>query len=259
MSKNILFVFLVFCCFSLKAQTWELGGGLGGSGYIGDLTPNNLVKPSGPSISGFFIRNFDGYWSARATYTLGTISAADSNSSNPQFRKRNLSFTTLLSEVSVTGQFNFLNYIPKAGDNKFTPYIYLGFAAVNYYPSTIYNGVKYELRGKLTEEEKKPYPTTAYGVPYGAGIKYNIWDKFTLGAETGYRTPNTGYLDDVSGVYPSRTHNALDKALSDRSGEKTGVYIGTPGTQRGDGKRDTYFFTQITLSYTFVTNKCYFH
>ena len=260
MPKIVFFILLVFTCCSLKAQTWEIGGGVGGAGYMGDLNPNNPVKISGPSISGFFGRNFNGYLSAKINYNIGIISAADSNSSSQQFRNRNLSFTTLLSEVSVTGEFNFMNYIPSVTKNTFTPYIYFGFGLLNYYPTTVYNGKKYDLRGSSTEGEKR-YPTTAFSFPYGAGIKYNIFGRFTIGANIGYRNPNTDYLDDVSGNYPFKKGlPKIDQELSDRSGEKTGVYIGSPGSQRGDGNpRDTYFFTQITLSYTFISEKCYFH
>jgi hypothetical protein len=49
------------------------------------------------------------------------------------------------------------------------------------------------------------------------------------------------------------------RALSDRSGEKAGIYIGSAGTQRGDLKpRDSYFIVGLTISYTFVTKRCYF-
>jgi hypothetical protein len=262
MPKLVLFILFVFISCSLKAQTWEFGGGAGGSGYMGDLNANNPLKVSGPSFSGFVKRNFDGYWSAKLNYTIGSISAADSNSTDPQFRQRNLSFTTSLFEVSAIVEFNFLDYIPEVGKNRFTPYLFAGFAVLNYYPTTVYQGVKYSLRGMSTEGEKKPYSTTAFSIPYGIGVKYNIFGDFTLGAEIGYRNPNTDYLDDVSGVYPVKSSlpSGIAQALSDRSGEKTGIYIGSPGTQRGDGNpRDTYFFTQVTIAFTFITQKCYFH
>ncbi|HEY8783331.1 MAG TPA: DUF6089 family protein [Mucilaginibacter sp.] len=262
MPKFILFILLVLISCSLKAQTWEIGGGVGGAGYMGDLNANNPVKISGPSASGFFKRNFDGYWSAKVNFTIGSISAADSNSSSQQFRQRNLSFSTTLIEASVIGEFNFMRYIPSVSINKFTPYIYFGFGVLNYSPTTVYQGKTYDLRGLETEGEKKPYSSTAFSFPYGAGVKYNAFGQFTLGAEIGYRNPNTDYLDDVSGNYPAKStlHSNLSGVLADRSGEKTGIYIGSPGSQRGDGyPRDTYFFTQITIAYTFITQKCYFH
>lgn len=262
MPKFVLFLFFIFISCGLKAQTWELGGGLGGAGYMGDLNPKNPLVISGPSISGYVARNFDGYWSLKSSLIMGRISAADSNSTNPQFRERNLSFTTTLFESSLIGEFNFIDYIPEAGRNKFTPYIFLGFAGVSYFPTTVLNGKTYNLRGAQTEGEQKPYAATAFSIPYGAGVKYNIFGKFTLGAEWGYRNPNTNYLDDVSGAYPAKAllHNTVSGQLSDPSGVKTGIYIGTPGSQRGDGGTgDTYFFMQVTIAYTFVTSKCYFH
>lgn len=254
MPKSVLIILFLLCSLSLRAQTWELGAAGGGSGYMGDLNLNNPVKVSGISFGGFIKRNFNGYLSAKLNYTYGNISAADSNSSSQQFRNRNLSFTTELSEISIIGEFNFMHYIPQAGKNKFTPFIYLGVGMVSYSPSTIYQGNKYLLRDYNTEGQKKSYPPSAVSIPYGAGIKYNIMGKWTLGADIGYRQPNTDYLDDVSGVYPLNPN-----FLSDRSGEKTGVHIGSPGSQRGDlSPRDTYFFAQISVSYTFVTQRCYF-
>ncbi|MDP9047505.1 MAG: hypothetical protein M3N14_05165, partial [Bacteroidota bacterium] len=132
--------------------------------------------------------------------------------------------------------------------------------ALGFSPTTVYNGTRYNLADYQTEGQQKPYSTTAFSFPYGAGIKYNIMGKWTLAADIGYRHPNTDYLDDVSGVYPDKSKlSATPALLSDRSGEHTGLYTGSPGSQRGDlNPRDTYFFTQITVSYTFVTQKCYF-
>lgn len=258
MPKFTAFIFFILISYNLKAQTWEIGGAVGGSGYIGDLDPHNTVKPGGFSIGGFVKRNFNGYLSAKVNYTYGTISAADSDSPNEQMRNRNLSFKTALSEVSVIGEFNFMHYIPEAGKNKFTPYIYLGVAAVNYFPSAVYKGNTYQLRGFLTEGQAQPYKTVAIAIPYGLGIKYNILGKWTLAGDIGYRSTNTDYLDDVSGAYPAPGRSQAP-LLTDRSGENTGVYIGSPGSQRGDTRpRDTYFFLQVGLSYTFVTQKCYF-
>ncbi len=261
MPKIAAFIFLVFISCNLKAQTWELGAAVGGSGYMGDLNINNPIKVSGISASAFVERNFNGYLSMRLNYTFGIISAADSNSSSQQFRNRNLSFTSTLSEIALMGEFNFMKYIPEIGRNKFTPFIYLGVASLNFSPTTIYEGSKVSLRDNKTEGQVQPYKSMALSIPYGAGIKYNILGRWTLRADIGYRNPNTDYLDDVSGNYPPHglLKTPLSLALSDRSGEKTGVYIGSPGSQRGDlSPRDTYFFVQVGLSYTFITSKCYY-
>src|ERR1700761_485934 len=112
MSKSLPLIILLFISFNLRAQTWEIGGFVGGAGYMGDLNQNNPLKVSGFAGGAFVKRNFDGYFSAKLGYTYGVISGADSTSKSQQARNRNLSFTTPLSELSLTGEFNFMEYIP---------------------------------------------------------------------------------------------------------------------------------------------------
>jgi hypothetical protein len=259
MPKFVIFLLLIFMSLSLHAQTWEVGGFAGGSAYMGDLNQNNPVKISGIALGVFVKRNFDGYLSAKLNYTYGQISGADSTSSNQQQKLRNLSFKTQLNELSLIGEFNFLKYIPEAGENRYTPFVYLGLGVVDYNPQASYQGHIYDLRPLMTEGQR--YSKTAVTFPYGIGFKYNFSGKLNLIADIGYRNPSTDYLDDVSGNYPvkNKLPNDLSRALSDRSGENTGIYIGSPGTQRGDLRpKDTYMFVEFSISYTFVTSKCYY-
>src|SRR5258705_2832583 len=117
MPKFTALILLLFISYHLQAQTWEVGGAVGGAGYIGDLNPNNPVKISGVSGGLFVKRNFDGYLSAKLNFTYGKINADDSKSSSQQFRDRNLSFNDPLKELSLIGEFNFMKYIPDAGPN----------------------------------------------------------------------------------------------------------------------------------------------
>src|SRR5665213_2341638 len=142
---------ILFISFNLQAQTWELGGFAGASAYMGDLNPNNPVKVSGVALGGFIKRNFDGYWSAKLNYTFGQIAGADSTSNSPQMRARNLSFKTTLSEFALIGEFNFMKYIPEVGQNRYTPFIYLGVGVVGYNPQATYQGQTYDLRPLMTE------------------------------------------------------------------------------------------------------------
>ncbi|HEY0245717.1 MAG TPA: DUF6089 family protein [Mucilaginibacter sp.] len=259
MLKILLAVFLLFITCNLQAQSWEIGGTVGGAGYMGDLNQNNPVKISGGAFGALVKYNFNGYLSAKLNYLHGTIAGADSTSHNQQSINRNLSFSTPLNELSGIVEFNFMKYIPSVSDNIYTPFIYLGVGVVGYRPTATYNGQTYDLRSFETEGQSKPYPNKAISIPYGAGIKYNFAGAWNLIADIGYRNPNTDYLDDVSGKYPAGLSNPTSVALSDRSGEKNGKYIGMPGTQRGDMRnRDTYLFIGFTISYTFITPKCYY-
>ena len=261
MPKFVVFLFLLFISFNLQAQTWEVGGSIGAAGYMGDLNTSNPLKPTGVSLGAFVQRNFDGYLSAKLNYDFGHISGADNTSSNPQIRARNLSFMDNLNEVSVIWEFNFFKYVPEAGQNRFTPFIYAGLGVVGYNPQAVYEGQTYDLRPLMTEGESKPYSSLAFAIPYGAGIKYNFSGKWNFIADLGYRNPSTDYLDDVSGKYPNpaKLTSPIAQALSDRSGELTGTNIGAPGSQRGDLRpKDTYWFLNISISFTFVSSKCYY-
>jgi len=260
MPRIILIVFLFFIDTQLKAQSWEVGGFAGGAGYMGDLNPNNPLKISGIAAGAMVKYNFNGYLSARLNYTFGNISGADSTSSNQQMRSRNLSFNTQLNEVSLVGEFNFMKYVPSISESAFTPFIYVGIALTGYNPRANYGGQTYALRQYGTEGQTQAYPNAAISIPYGIGVKYNFTGAWNIIADIGYRNPNTDYLDDVSGTYPDKTQlSPIGAALSDRSGEKTGNYLGTIGSQRGDLRgRDTYLFIGFTISYTFITPKCYY-
>jgi hypothetical protein len=261
MPKYITALLMLFISLNVQAQTWEIGGGAGMAGYIGDLNVNNPIKPSGGFAGLFVKRNFNRYLAAKLSYSFGQISGADSTSSSQQFRDRNLSFITPLKELSLMAEFNFMSYIPDAGKNKYTPYIYAGGGITSYTPRAMLNGSQVGLRQLRTEGQASPYSKYTLVIPFGAGIKYNISGKWTLAADLGYRYTNTDYLDDVSGAYApaSALPNATAIKLADRSGEKNGIYIGKPGTQRGDYRpRDFYMFAGFTISYTFVTQQCYY-
>jgi hypothetical protein len=261
MLKQLAVFILLFVSVTTNAQTWEFGGALGGFGYLGDLNTNPL-KVNKPGAQIFAKYNFNGYLSARVNFAIGDISGADSTSKNPQVYNRNLSFTTPIKELSILGEFNFMKFIPDAGKNKYTPYVFLGAGVTAFAPRTRYNGNEISLRNLRTEGQASPYKKNTIVVPFGAGFKYNIFGKCTVAAELGYRYAFTDYLDDVSGVYPVRSTfppSSLAAALYDRSGERTGTYLGAAGSQRGDFKpRDMYLFAGFTVSYTFVTQKCYF-
>jgi opacity protein-like surface antigen len=261
MPKYLLTFYLAILSFTLHAQTWEIGASVGGAGYLGDLNTDNPVKLSGISFGGFLKRNFNGYLALKGSLNYGIVHAADSNSRIEQTRNRNLSFTNHIKEAALTAEYNFMHYIPDAGKNRFTPFVFVGGAIALHNPTTIYRGAVKQLRSFRTEERDKQYSQLLIAIPYGAGVKYNIGGKWNLIADIGYRYTTTDYIDDVSGVYPDQTKlpNLASRILSDRSGEETGIYTGVRGTQRGDLRQtDTYFFLNLSISFTFVTQRCYF-
>jgi len=260
MRRLILITFFSFGFFLASAQTWEAGGFLGSSGYMGDINPVKPLKFTDLAFGAQIKRNFDGYWSAKLAFMQGKVQGNDANSSNSFQRQRNLNFYSPVSELSLQVEFNLFKYL--AGDiygygtRKVSPYLFLGVGAFSFNPITKYNGYDIELIAVQTEAVA--YKNNAISVPYGAGVKYNIKGNFNLIGEIGYRTAFTDYLDDISGRYVDFSvitpKSPITQQLSDRSAIPK---IGIPGNQRGDFRpRDTYMFAGISLTYTFVPIKC---
>ena len=255
---------LLLVCFLIQgyfaaAQTWEAGVSLGASGYMGDISPVKPYNFTDLAFGAQIKRNFNGYLSAKIGYMAGKIRGDDAKSSNSYQIDRNLNFRSELSELSLQLEFNLFNYLPGVlpgfGAKRISPYIFTGAAAVNYNPVTDYNGSEIELRP--LETEAVSYKKYALSIPYGAGVKYNIKGNWNLIGELGYRTAFTDYLDDISGRYPDFTAvppaSTVSPFLSDRSLSQSGI----AGKQRGDFRpRDTYMFSVISLTYTFVSIKC---
>lgn len=256
----------ILCMFSGSltafSQTWEFGLTAGGLNYMGDLNQNNFRKINHTAFGAMVKRNLDSYWAIKFAVFSGKISADESKSPYEQERDRNLSFFSPLTEVSTQVEFNFFDYGFDYQQKRFTPYLFAGLSLAVFNPKTIYNGKTYELKYYNTEGQTE-YQTTTYAIPVGAGVKYNFGRYLNIVAELGFRNTSTDYLDDVSGYYAASTQlqdisterTALRIALADRSVNK----IGVPGTQRGDfRKKDSYLFVGITLSYTFVSQNCYY-
>ena len=261
MRIRILIIVFLGMISSVSAQTWEVGGFAGGSGYMGDLNPNKPYKFSGMAVGGQVKRNLDGYWALKLNVMHGKIAADDAKSNNEFQQERNINFFSQITEVSFQTEFNFFNYFPGSlpgnGTKRSTPYLFTGIGGVLFNPKTNFVDDVYTLHNFATEGKdlSERYKRYALSVPYGAGYKHNIAGNLTIIGEVGYRTAFTDFLDDVSGVYPmeSGSFYGLPGNLSDPSPNPT--YKG--GAQRGDfRKRDTYMFAGISLTYTFVSLKC---
>lgn len=259
MHRILLIVVLLIGTGSVSAQTWEAGGFLGSSGYMGDINPVRPDRFTDLAFGAQIKRNFNAYWSAKLNFVQGKVRADDKESSNAFQQQRNLNFYSPLSELSLQVEFNLFKYMPGEimgyGGRKVSPFIFTGVSLFSFNPKTNLAGEEVELIPVQTE--LIPYKGNALSIPYGAGVKYNIKGNLSLIAEIGYRTAFTDYLDDVSGVYPaipSQLPHPDFLSLTDRSSTPK---IGLPGVQRGDFRpRDTYMFTGISLTYTFVPIKC---
>lgn len=263
---------------AVYAQQYEFGISAAGTGYMGDLNPSNpfYFKNVGAGISAKY--NLNSSLGFQLAYHYLQLSGADHDQKSVFQQTRNLSFNNTLSEVALTGEFNFFRYIPGQQINVYTPYITAGIAGILHDPYVIYHQKKVMLRELRLEADDQGQSIVskkfAIAVPIGLGFKYNIQGPWTLAADLSYRTVWNDYIDNVSQYYnqPATNDQYLPKVelidngntrLLDQSdwnylADPSGQLVQNAGTARGNGKKlDGYMTAGIKLSYTILSKKCY--
>ncbi len=198
----------------------------------------------------------------RGLATYGNIQASDKYSSSAARRQRNLDFKSRVYDASVTLVYDIFNVVEK----RYTPYVFAGLSVFHFSPYT------YDSLGKIrwlqpmgTEgqglsqyPDRKLYNLNQISIPFGAGIKFAVNEKVTLGWEFRFNKTFTDYLDDVSTVYidPNilRTgkYGNTTVSLAYRGDEAKNGNPNYPaaGTTRGNpDSKDWYYFSGITVSY----------
>lgn len=270
---GVIFLFVsikitAFAQYESYVQVGEIGAGIGGAHYFGDLNTSSDISRPKIAVSGFLLKQITPYIGVKGQLTYAQLGYSDVYSKNPVQQRRNLSFNTDIWEASLTGYFNFFRFLPGVEGYHYTPYVTIGLGAFTYDPYAFLNGEKYKLRDIGTEGQqsnvgayssRKPYQSFAACVPIGVGFKYAISRSINVYAEAAYRFTSTDYLDDVSGAtYAPNAFapNSIGYLLQDRSYE-TGPRIGIQGRQRGNSKaRDSYATLQFGVSVNISAYKC---
>ncbi|MBD2701268.1 outer membrane beta-barrel protein [Spirosoma sp. BT702] len=212
-----LIVVGLFIGFQAQAQQIEIGAGLGGMLYKGDVSPELNPRFVTPAGNLFFRYNFSRSFSMRASGAIGAFRAEDKYSSDPLQQLRNYSFRTNMNEVTVDFEYNFLNYKPLPKAKNWTPYVFGGIGLCQYKNAVAKVG------GMLM-------------FPLGIGVKYEIKRPWSIGLEFGTRFSNNDYLDGLG-----------DRTFGNATAKNA---TGNPAL------RDSYSYTAITVSYTFYKIFC---
>lgn len=207
----------LFVSVSARAQKVEIGAGLGGMLYKGDVAPALNPRFINPAGGLFFRYNFTRSFSMRAGGSIGAFHGEDSYSSDPLQQARKYSFKTNIQEIYVDFEYNFLNYKPTPKAVNWTPYVFGGIGLCRFNNAIVRAG------GILT-------------YPLGIGVKYEIKRPWSIGAEFGTRFCRNDYLDGLSDLTFGRTV------------AKTG--------QSNPALSDSYSYIALTVSYTFYKIFC---
>ena len=251
----------------LMAQSVKVGVGSGVSAYFGDLIyTQSFFQQVSPSMSADLSVDFSSRFRARLNIAYVPVQGDDKKSVYWPTRNRNLSFKSDVWEVSTLGEFDIFN-----SENVYvTPYLFGGPGMFFFNPTTIDRlGNKVQLKqvgtqgqpetfallmeGKegATNKLGNAYKTSELCLVSGLGLRVQLSDFFSVGAEIAYRFTNTDNLDDVSAKqYPDKNSmNEYAYQLAFRGDEiKPGAQ---PGLQpRGNPLvKDSYYSVQVRLTY----------
>lgn len=253
------------CCLllplsALSQSRWHLSLMGGASNYSGDLQTKNFTLDQSNGAFGLgVLYDLTPQLALRAGFNYGKI-AADDKKNPPALQQRNLNFTSKITELNLLMEFRPWDLEIR----RFSPYLFTGLALYHFNPYTYdSSGNKYFLQPLGTEgqglaayPERKLYKLTQLSIPLGAGIRFKVNDRVSLGYEAGFRKTFTDYLDDVSTRYadPSlllQYRGAKAVELAYRGGElKSGdPNYPVPGTIRGSSNhKDWYYFQGITVT-----------
>jgi hypothetical protein len=198
----------------------EIGFGLGTFNYTGDLVRTYNIASSKPAGTVFYRSNISNVISLRTSITAGKIGASDAANPIDAFAtKRAASFDLFLFEAAGTFEYHFLDWRDSKRRLRFTPYLFAGAGLFGF------SGV---------EQKAAEYSNIQVAIPFGGGMKYVLNPKYYIAFEFGIRKTFFDYLDNVSEGNPSIKNYQYGNSFD----------------------YDNYFFTAITLTYTFYDIPC---
>lgn len=226
MNKIIITLLTVLSITLAKAQIHELGIGFGGANYVGDIGSTNYLAPKDLGYTLLYRWNRSPRHSYRLSFTQAKISGDDAKAGSGSRRNRGYSFSNDIKELSLGIDFNFLDFDLHQPDFAMTPFVYAGISGIQFHD------LHFKFHKLVEDKRNKNY---ALAIPFAVGLKTRINPRFILSAELGARYT---FTDNLDGSNPEM--------------KNAGAY------QFGNHEsKDWYFFSGITLTYTFGQNPCY--
>lgn len=183
MGWRVFLLSLVFLAFSprVKAQEdfrFDIGGGVGMTGYLGDADTSNLWSHPSWDIEALFRYILNPRWALKTNLFVGAVSGNTADMTNIIPDLEEYSFSTTFYEVGELAEFNFFNYGMGESYRKLkriSPYITGGLGV------TLWNA-----DGKTG---------AALTIPFGFGVKYKPSRRVNLGLEFLIKKTFTDRLD----------------------------------------------------------------
>lgn len=208
---------------NVHAQGLEIGGGIGTSFASGDVTRGFEVGEFGFAGQLFVRYNLSNVVSVRGTGLIASLKGSDeTNPIDPFAELRDYSFHRTNYEASAVVEYNFLDYKERNSLINWSPYFFIGGG----------------LSAVSNRREEDNYSRIQPVVPFGLGLKYRLNKQWNLEFEFGARKTFYDGVDRISG---STSPNKLNPDYGNEL------------------DNDWYYFTGISLSYTFFSIPCPFN
>lgn len=219
--------------------TSELGIGIGGANYKGEISPNYRVLNNQPALTVFYRRDMSNAITLRGGL-MGSHRIVDNNTfrdesyadDRPYHAYRQAELRLSLLELSAVVEYNFLDYYDMSQSPRISPYLFIGAAGL-LYNVKLYSDEHTPGLSTTGNVLNEPFNTKAtVAIPFGLGVKLALSKHWNLGLEFGARklfTDNLDYLAEASDA-PSYLANPYDK--------------------------DWYYYNGVSISYTFYRTNC---
>ena len=202
----------------VDSYRYDIGIGLGTSGYLGDANESNLFKNLGFSANAGIRYLFDSRWAAKAQFSMATISGNTANFENVLPENAQYEFSSNVFDLAVKGEANFFAY--GIGETykrlrRWTPYATIGVG--------------------VTLASTKDATSVAFSIPMGIGFKFKVSRRLNLNAEftmtNSGKTPFCVYKVDTDACCYS--HSDIPVA---KPGEKISfrVHVNTENMPKGE-------------------------
>ncbi len=217
------FATFMFYFNTVEAQKYEVGLGIGGLTYTGDMVKEYRIENNRPAGMAFFRMNLKDYLSVRAHIMGGFLYGDDEKPIDAFADARNApAFGISYFELGGTVEYYFLDFRKNINLLRWSPYFFLGLGAGFF--------------GQHDTPSSENYSNIQPVVPLGIGFKYLLNREWSVGMEAGIRKTFFDYADNLSGGDP------LIKDL--QYGNKYDT--------------DWLYFIGFSVSYTFYTIPCPF-
>lgn len=150
----------------VESYKYDIGVGLGMSGYLGDANESNLFKHPGFAANAGVRYLIDSRWAAKAQINFGTLSGNTADFDNVLPGNEQYDFKSTIYDLSLKGEANFFAY--GIGETykrlrRWTPFLSLGVG--------------------VTMASSAGNTSAAFSIPMGVGVKFKISRRLNLNAE----------------------------------------------------------------------------